>query len=119
MVPFPYGRLLVSPTSKDNLVDILPVRPILVLVVRSERKVDVVTCHHWGKQLERGCGVTFKEDLLVGPVEVAEFVAGDVDIESARRVVVVWTLKCLSLIFKASHVDACGGSVCTVQTHLL
>ena len=72
-----------------------------------------------GKTTRGGCGVTFKEDLLVGPVEVAEFVAGDVDIESARRVVVVWTLKCLSLIFKASHVDACGGSVCTVQTHLL
>ena len=47
-----------------------------------------------GKTTRGGFGVTFKEDLLVGPVEVAEFVAGDVDIESARRVVVVWTLKC-------------------------
>ena len=46
-------------------------------------------------------GVTFKEDLLVGPIEIAEFVAGNVDIQSSRSVVMVWTLKCSSLSFKA------------------
>ena len=77
-----------------------------------------MACHHWGK-FEVDFGITFKEDLLVGPIKIAELVAGNVDIQSSRSVVMVWTLKCLSLIFKASHVDACGGSVCTVQTHLL
>ena len=61
LVPFPYGRLLVSPTTEDNLIDIRPVRPVLVLVVRSERKVDVVTCHHWGKQLGAGLGSPSKK----------------------------------------------------------
>ena len=59
-----------------------------------------MACHHWGK-LVPDIGVTFKEDLLVGPIEIAEFVAGNVDIQSSRSVVMVWTLKCLSLSFKA------------------
>ena len=52
-----------------------------------------MTCHHWGKSVT-DIGVTFKEDLLVGPIKVAEFVAGNVDIQSSRSVVRVWTLKC-------------------------
>ena len=54
--------------------------------------MNVMACHHWGK-LVADIGVTFKEDLLVGPIEIAEFVAGDVDIQSSWRVIVVWTLK--------------------------
>ena len=67
-----------------------------MLVVGGKCEVDVVACHHWGK-LVADIGVTFKEDLLVGPIEIAEFVAGNVDIQSSRSVVMVWTLKCLSL----------------------
>ena len=54
--------------------------------------MNVMACHHWGN-LVADIGVTFKEDLLVGPIEIAEFVAGDVDIQSSWRVIVVWTLK--------------------------
>ena len=47
LIASPNGRLLVAPTTKDNLVHIRPVRSFLVQVVRCESKVDVVAGHHW------------------------------------------------------------------------
>ena len=58
-----------------------------------------------GKTTRGGCGVTFKEDLLVGPVEVAEFVAGDVDIQTSRCVVMIWTLERSFVVTNCKLID--------------